>query len=135
MAAENLPGFRIGQDLDEPVVILDRTSVGGGIVRSGGRHVGDAALLRLLLGEPNASDLRGAEHGGGHAVVIHGGQGVGVEHVVGHVCGLEVGVVLELVVARDVTQGPNSGHGGAQVLVRLNEAAVIGRHPGGSTAS
>src|SRR5690606_24531774 len=77
-----------------------------------------ALLPGLLLGEPDAGDLRVGEGRRRHVLVRQPAQVVRVEQVVAHGAHLGVGDVLEHVRGGDVAQRPHAlGGGGAAVLV------------------
>jgi hypothetical protein len=87
------------EDLDETVVVLDRRAPGGLVVLVRGDHVAHPALTRLSFEESHAADLRRAEHGVRDGVVVDRLGVIGMEDVVGHVRGLQIGAVLEHVFA------------------------------------
>ena len=62
----------------------------------------------------------------GHGPVVYRRLAVRVEDVVGCVASLQVGAVLQPILADDVPQRPDAGHPGFQVFIRLDEAARVG---------
>lgn len=97
VTAQDLARARIGQHLDEAVVVIDRLPVRRAVVWMGGSGVGDALLLGRLLGDAHASDLwRAEDRRRRHGVIVDRGQLLRIQDVVGNVGRLEVGVVLEL---------------------------------------
>src|SRR5262249_5573826 len=110
--------------------VLHRPPVRGGVVLLDRGDEGTTVHLGFVLGQPDGADLRAGEHRVRYEALVSADRRVGVQQVVLHDPGFEVGDVLQLPGAANVAERPDPLRAGVHRVVGDDEAEVVELHAG-----
>ena len=131
--ADEQPGVRVDDELDQPVRLTDDLGPGHGRdVRDRlGDHVDvETRRPRLRRGQPDPGQRRGQERRRGDSHAVRRAAGACSGELVQHDAVVVVGDVGELGPAVDVADSEDALGRGSQLLVDRDEAAAVHVHPG-----